>query len=258
MIFINMKPLNPTLFPDNTSQVWKLPEEVLNKPIIEVDWEFSYEGEFMQLAQLKDLLDKTSAKTYLTIKYLPYARQDKEISNSTTFALNTFARLLNSLHFDKVAIHDPHSKIALNLINNSYAYYQKENIYNIAEKVETDLFCYPDKGAHSKYVEIYAFPYIYGEKIRDQLTGNITSYQLIGNPKNQNILIVDDICDGGMTFKILAKDLLVAGAKEVNLFVSHGIFSKGLRILKEAGIKRVFTTDGEVGEHNNGFTYRRL
>jgi phosphoribosylpyrophosphate synthetase len=61
-----------------------------------------------------------------------------------------------------------------------------------------------------------------------------------------------------MTFKLLAKDLLAAGVKEVNLFVSHGIFSKGLRTLKESNIKRVFTKDGEAGESQESITYRRL
>jgi ribose-phosphate pyrophosphokinase len=124
------------------------------------------------------------------------------------------------------------------------------------------MICYPDKGAVSKYSEIYAFGLgtpIYGEKVRDQSTGNITSYQLIGNLKGRtNVLIVDDICDGGATFKLLAKDLLAAGATEVNLFVSHGIFSRGLRTLQESGIKRIFTKDGEASTHQNQITYRRL
>lgn len=258
MIYLNLQPLNVTLFPDNTSQVWKLPKEILNSNTVEIDWEFNNEGEFMQLAQLKQLLDHHSINTHLTLKYLPYGRQDKEVSNSTTFALRTFANLLNSLDFDHIAINDPHSEIALTLINNSYAYYPTKNIENIIKLTESDIVCYPDKGALTKYSQVYDFPNIYGEKLRDQITGNITNYKLVGNPKDCKILIVDDICDGGMTFILLSKQLMEAGAKEVNLFVSHGIFSKGIKILKEAGIKRVFTTDGEVDETHNGFTYRRI
>jgi len=63
-------------------------------------------------------------------------------------------------------------------------------------------------------------------------------------------MIVDDICDGGATFILLAKELYAAGAKEVNLFVTHGIFSKGLIPLYEAGIKRIFTQDGEASEEH--------
>jgi ribose-phosphate pyrophosphokinase len=258
MIYLNNTLIVPTLFPDGTSQVWKLPESLLNSVKFEVDWEFTHEGEFMHLAQLKDLLNMYMVDKKLTLKYLPYARQDKHITNTTTFSLRTFAKLLNSLEFDYVAISDPHSSEALELIDGSYAYYPTDLIHNIGFNTKTNLVVYPDKGALDKYSKVYPFNHIYGEKVRDQLTGNITSYKLIGSPAGKNVLIVDDICDGGATFKILAVDLYNAGAKEVNLFVTHGIFSKGVNSLKKAGIQRVFTVDGEIFEDHNGLTYRRL
>lgn len=262
MIYLNGMPLDDkftTRFSDNTTQVWKLPDWILKETnYAHVTWEFTQEGELLQLAQLKDLLDLHNFQTTLRIKYLPFARQDKEVSNKTTFALRSFAKLLNTLKFDEVLIYDPHSTVATDLIENSRAYYPKVEIQKVVDLTQSDLVCYPDKGAVSKYTKIYDYPHVYGEKVRDQLTGNILSYTLVGECAGKNVLIVDDICDGGMTFKLLAKDLLAAGAKEVNLFVTHGIFSRGLRTLKESNIKRVFTKDGETGEHQDSITYRRL
>lgn len=258
MIYVNDILITPTLFPDNTSQIWKLPEYLLNEKSLYVKWTYDSEGEFLQLAQLKALLDLSADNIMLSIDYLPYARQDKYISNNTTFALAPFAKLLNSLEFNEIIISDPHSLIAIGMIKNSESYYPDTQLINTFENTKSNVVCYPDKGAVNKYTKIYQFEHIYGEKVRDQSTGSILSYKLMGNPKDQNVLIVDDICDGGMTFQLLAKDLILAGATEVNLFVTHGIFSKGLRVLKEAGIKRVFTKDGEISEYQNGFTYRRL
>lgn len=257
MIYLNNTPINPTLFPDGTSQIWKLPDNLVKKYNV-ITWKFNLEGEFLHVAQLKTLLDSMNTVSGLVLTYLPYGRQDKEVDNNATFALRTFANLLNSLNFDAVTIEDPHSSIATDLIKFSIARYPQKTIDKVLTLTDTNWVCYPDKGATKKYTEIYKYPHIYGEKVRDQLTGNITNYELIGNPKDKNILIIDDICDGGMTFKILAKDLLEKGAKEVNLFVTHGIFSKGLRTLTESGIKRVFTVDGEIGEMQNQITYRRL
>jgi ribose-phosphate pyrophosphokinase len=257
MIYLNDQLIVPTLFPDGTSQIWKLPESLLKSHKYDVEWVFSHEGEFMHLAQLKDLLNIYQLNTKLTLKYLPYARQDKQFGNDKTFALRTFARLLNSLEFDYVAISDPHSNM-FDLIYNSHPYYPTDIIHRIGLMLGTAIVCYPDKGALDKYSKEYPFAHIHGEKVRDQLTGNITNYKLIGSPDNKNVLVVDDICDGGMTFKLLAKELYDADAKEVNLFVTHGIFSKGLKTLKEAGIKRIFTADGEVFEDHNGLSYRRL
>jgi ribose-phosphate pyrophosphokinase len=254
MLYLNGSPLSITLFPDNTSQCWKLPEESLKYPFAIVRWEFTHEGEFLQLAQLKTLLDKHKVDTRLRMTYLPYGRQDKKVSNTSTFALHTFATLLNSLNFTEVVIHDPHSLVALDLIKNSRAIYPLDEVEKAVIKTESNMFCYPDKGAVSKYTKVYDlwnFPTIHGEKVRDQLTGNITSYQIVGDPSGKNVLIIDDICDGGMTFKLLAKELLAAGAKSVVLFVTHGIFSKGTRTLFESGIKRVFTQDGEVSERHS-------
>ena len=263
MLYLNGQPVPVTIFPDKTSQVWKLPESVFSCPSHHIEWVFESEGEFIHLAQLVNLLSLKSHYApylHLTLKYLPYGRQDKQVANDATFALRTFAILLNSLSFDSVRIIDPHSRVALDLISNSEEININSWLFPVVEECGSDLLCYPDKGAHSKYCNnlILPQPYIYGEKVRDQATGNILSYSIVGDPADKNVLIVDDICDGGMTFKLLAKDLLAAGAKSVVLFVTHGIFSKGLQTLKDSGIQRIFTQDGEASEEAGQIIYRRL
>jgi ribose-phosphate pyrophosphokinase len=261
MFYLNGKPLKVTIFPDQTSQVWNIPDEFFEKELgNHILWKFDSESEYLHLAQLKTLLNEIVPRSWigLILPYLPYARQDKEIGNNSTFALHTFAKLLNYLNFNDVLISDPHSKVALQLIKNSRASYPKSLVLELFE--EYDLLCYPDKGAVSKYTEIYSCSHMYGEKVRDQLTGKITKYEIKGQSvKDCRVLIVDDICDGGATFVLLAKELYAHGAKEVNLFVTHGIFSKGLAPLQEAGIKRIFTQDGEACKGiQNQIAYRRL
>lgn len=247
MIKLNGTPIVPTIFPDKTSQIWKLDSILLKHTnYFHITWEFESEAELIHLAQLADLLRYYGHKTTLRIKYLPYARQDKKIGNETTFALRSFTKLLNACEFDQIIINDPHSNIALELINNSEATYPDSLIYELKFSLGFDIACYPDKGALLKYGEMYNFPNVYGEKIRDQATGHITEYKLVGNPEDKNVLIIDDICDGGATFITLTKELYKAGAKEVNLFVTHGLFTQGTHKLKSIGINRIFTADGEI------------
>jgi ribose-phosphate pyrophosphokinase len=249
MIYLDGVPVNVTVFPDKTSQVWKVEGLDGTKTNHAVRWDFESEEEIIRLAQLKDLLDSRGEASTLDITYLPYGRQDKAISNETTFALHTFAKILNAMNFKWVWIFDPHSEEALKLVKNSTPIYPIHEVTTVASMESIDLLCYPDKGARTKYHELFGrdFAHIYGEKVRDQSTGYITNYELIGSPKDKNVLIVDDIADGGATFKILAKDLLANGAKKVVLFVSHGIFSKGTDTLFESGIHKVYTKDGLVG-----------
>lgn len=260
MIYLNGDPVNTTLFPDNTSQVWKLDPKHLEQERATIRWEFTHEGEVMQLAQLKALLDLTVDRVYLHIDYLPYGRQDKPVSNDTTFALLSFSRIINSLDFTEIFIMDPHSKIALADIWRSQAVYPHGPVYRAFFQTESDIVCYPDHGAQDKYSRIYDFhPYIYGEKVRNQLTGHIESYNVVGDCRDKRVLIVDDICDGGKTFELLADQLHVMGAEEVNLFVTHGIFSKGLRNLYNSDIERIFTNKGEaVRCSDGGHRFRRF
>lgn len=247
MLSVNGKKLEVTMFPDKTSQVWKVKTlDIPDTNWVNISWKYENESELIHLAQLKMLCDKHHLETNLNIDYLPYGRQDKEVTNESTFALRAFANIINALKFDNIIIMDPHSEAALSLINNSRATYPITALFKAMDSTETNLFCYPDKGAISKYANVYEYKAIHGDKIRNRSTGVIESYKLLGDPKDKNVLIVDDICDGGATFILLAQELLKSGANSVNLFVTHGIFSKGIEVLKQSGIKRIFTKEGEV------------
>lgn len=192
MIYLNGDVVNVTLFPDHTSQVWKLGEKHLNLERATILWEFTHEGEIMQVAQLKTLLDQTIDNIYLHIDYLPYGRQDKSVSNDATFALYTFAAILNSLNFTEVFIMDPHSIIALGVIKKSKAVYPHGPLQRAIRATTSNLLCYPDKGAVEKYMKVYDnldHPSIYGKKVRDQATGYITNYELVGDPWKSRVLI---------------------------------------------------------------------
>lgn len=249
MIKLNGHVIVPTIFPDNSSQVWKIPKSYFHKKENVIKWEFENEGEFMQLAQLKVLLDvQFFAKVVLDLPYLPYARQDKEITNESTFALYPFSLLLNSLRFNEIRIIDPHNvKLTNHLINN--VKYTMPNIKPLLKKLKA-LPVYPDVGAAKRYdAHIQA---LRCEKIREPLTGAITDLKVIGKVKHTNYLIQDDLIDGGRTFIEVAKKLYEKGAKNVYLYGSHGIFSKGLQPLLDVGIRRIFTYKGEVVLDSNG------
>lgn len=246
MITVNGININPTMFPDNTSQIWHLPDEIMTSRRALIDWDFTHEGELMHIAQLRDLFEQHGIYTALHMMYLPYGRQDKAISNNKTFALETFSRLINAMNFDRVSVLDPHSRMC-ELIDRIQIVEPTEYINRAIEACSPTLICYPDRGARSRYESTVSFKSIHAAKTRNQQTGEIEGLKLMGDPSSEKVLIVDDLCDGGMTFIRLAERLYLGAAAEVNLYVTHGIFSKGLEPLLKAGIKRIFTRRGEVG-----------
>jgi len=160
MFYVNDIQVTPTIFPDKTSQIWNLPEYLLSQIVFVIRWEFSSEAEIIQLAQLTDLLKDHSLDINLEIKYLPYGRQDKEIGNDRTFALRSFAKVLNHMGFDTVKIIDPHSDKAIELIHNSVAVYPILHLTKALLGTNSDVLCYPDHGAVTKYTKISELPYV--------------------------------------------------------------------------------------------------
>lgn len=259
MILVGGHILQPTVFPDRTSQVWKLPEELLKKRFVMVKWDFDHEGEFMHLAQVKRLLDHAGVESSLNMPFLPYGRQDKQLLNDQCGALRVFAEMLNLLGFNKVFALDPHSHEAVKLIQNLQVQWPNTTINNSIDLCHPDLICFPDVGAKMRYSDLFSsrIPTITFTKHRDPLTGQILKmssetedqYKMIG----KNILIIDDICDGGGTFVRAAKILNMCGANQIYLCTTHGIYSKGLAAMKEAGISRFFCRNGEVTQSSASF-----
>lgn len=220
MILFNNKKYNlndyTTHFPDGTTQVWKLPDE----PITDVIWFYENDAEIFQLVQLAQL---TEDECSLSIPFLPYGRQDKEISRKATFALRALIMVLNhTTDFSRITSFDAHSDLASKCLDNF------ENIPPEIDVSQYETIVFPDTGASKRYGYLAKGKnLVVGEKVREQSTGLITHYELIGRPFG-NCLVIDDICDGGATFVMLGKALDIYPRIDVDLYVTHGIFSKGI------------------------------
>ena len=67
---------------------------------------------------------------------------------------------------------------------------------------------------------------------------------VIGNVKGKTCLIVDDIMDSGGTIINAAKALKERGAKEVHVYVTHGVLSgEAVEKIKKSHIKNLILTD---------------
>lgn len=260
MIYLNNEKVIPTIFPDKTSQIWKI-DQIDEKKEFNIKWKFEDESELFHLAQLVKLIQSYGFDCSLYLPYLPYGRQDKFISNESTFALKVFSDIINDLNIKNIDILDPHSEMALAFIRNSKAIYPIKDVRKVFEKENIDCICYPDNGAYNKYLSIYkhiddAFGRpVVGHKVRDQRTGWIKSFELTGEFKGKNVLIIDDICDGGATFNILAKSMRESNCpNKISLFVTHGLFSQGVSELKN-NIDNIFIPGYVISEYGNRFSY---
>lgn len=245
----------PTIFPDKTSQVWKL--DLKDYVDVIIEWYFEEEAELIWVMQLKALLDVEGIIVQqLFIPFLPYGRQDKEVSNTATFARKTFIDILTPA-FTLMATVDSHSPN-----DNIISYSPKQYIEKAIEDSGAEVLVFPDKGAYERYSHMFPqFTCIVLDKVRDQLTGNITGLSfsplttMINWPREEDhykFLIVDDLCDGGMTYIKTAEYLNEFYYCDIALYVTHGIFSKGRGVLHDANIQQIYTTQS-IGK--NAFNY---
>ena len=247
--------LKPTIFPDGTSQVWKLPDEVFASKELEITWNFEAEREIIDLLSLRELLPEHEYTWDLHIPFMPYARQDKDVSNTSTFNLKVLAGLINSLVCREVTSVDVHNPVHTRELIFSFRNIEVTELHKLL--IKENNYCavvFPDAGAQARYGHNLDVPTIVCDKTRDQLTGNITGHRILSiltsstDPDNfqvnGRVLIIDDLCDGGATFISVARLLHeVLPSVTVDLYVSHGVFSKGRIHLLDNGINYLYTTN---------------
>ncbi len=243
-----------TKFPDNTSQVWKINPEPQEAQFFEIKWEFENEAELFHVCQLADLVcEMTHRLPRLYMPYLVCGRQDKPVKNDKTFALITLHGILTNFFRDIITI-DAHSDaLAGHMIAPITSEIPNKRINEVLKLSDADLVCFPDKGAakrrYSYDTEYFGAPIIL-DKERNQETGEILGLKFTTKFKpdlsGYKVCLIDDICDGGRTFVEAAKLLKEQKAKEVILYTTHGIYSKGVNYLFDNGIDKVYNYKEEV------------
>jgi ribose-phosphate pyrophosphokinase len=196
--------------------------------------------DLMALLMLNEIATRRLCPTIkqLVLPYMPYARQDRVCAPGDALAAKVACDLINSMGFDRVQISDPHSDVVGALINNCHIIPQHDLISREVVKKLRDgaILVSPDAGAEKKTAAICKVwgldTYIKATKHRCTKTGNILETTVDAcNLEGQDVVIVDDICDGGRTFIELAKVLKAKhNCGNIHLHVTHGIFSKGKEV----------------------------
>lgn len=258
MIFVDNQKIDFATFPDGTSSFRFGPKmdmgfDFLNppKPTYYIRWLYDSDTECMQLWYLvKHLKSMGNPNFRLEMPYIPNARMDRVKHGDEVFTLKWFAEFINSFGFESVKVLDPHSNVAMALINNVEAMDVKHYIDYVIQRMVNQglnpLLCYPDEGSAKRYSELLPMEYVFCIKHRDWRTGKIERLELTEPEKvvGRNILIVDDICSRGGTFTHTAKALKDAGAEGIVLYATHceNTILKGT-VLTDGLISHVFTTD---------------
>jgi ribose-phosphate pyrophosphokinase len=179
--------------------------------------------------------------------YVPYfmgARSDRQFINTgVNYLKQVICPIINSQNFSRVSVIDPHSDVLEACLNN----FNKINNFRLVDfaldklngRSSQTAIVSPDAGALKKIYDIakeYNIKNVTtASKVRDIPTGEVLRTELptMDLTDIEQIIIIDDICDGGRTFIELAKEIKKQTDKPIYLIVTHGIFSAGYEKLSD-------------------------
>lgn len=205
--------------------------------------------DLITLAMWSNLVRQRGEKAILLLPYLPGARADRGMPLGAW----VYAQFLNQIVYpDMLITLDPHSPyMGGRLDPDSLTIYPFERIIKreLGDRGDYKRHPYvgviaPDKGAvdrAQRAANVLGVPVYHAEKSRDFETGKLTGFTCEELPESGKLLLVDDICDGGGTFIGLAQATGL-DFKRLDLWVTHGIFSKGIAELTYH-FDHIYTTD---------------
>ena len=205
----------------------------------------------MELLLCIDALKRSSAKNITAvIPYFGYARQDRKVVPRTSISAKLVSNLITNAGADRIVTVDLHAGQIQGFfdipVDNLFStpIFSRHIKKNINKK---NLICVaPDVGGVERARSLGKMLNI-GLAIIDKrrpTPGKSQVMNVIGNVKGKTCLIVDDIIDSGGTIINAAKALKERGAKEVHVYVTHGVLSgKAVEKIKKSHIKNLILTD---------------
>lgn len=204
----------------------------------------------MELLICIDALKRASAKSInVVMPYFGYARQERKAKPRQPITAKLVANLITTAGADRVICMDLHAAAIqgffdipvddISAINIFSSYFEKMNLRNIA--------CVsPDHGgvmrASRLAAKLNASLVIIDKRRTKPNVSEIVA--IVGNVRNKNCIIVDDIADTAGTLCHAADKLKELGAKKVFAVITHGILSgKAIENINRSGLDQMVITD---------------
>jgi len=185
----------------------------------------------IELFLMIDAAKRASAKhVNVVIPYYGYARQDRKDKPRIAVSAKLMANLLTASGASRVVSCDLHAgqiqgffDIPLDHLNGSSVfvpYVKKLNLENV-------IFASPDAGGTERvrdYAKYFDCEFVICDKTREK-ANEVKSVEVIGEVKDKDVIIVDDLIDTGGTIAMASNVIMEKGAKSVRAIITHPVLS---------------------------------
>lgn len=201
-----------------------------------------------------DALKRGSAKRITAIlPFYPYARQDKKHRGREPISARLVADLLKTAGADRIITVDLHTDQIQGFFDGpvDHMHAQGQLAEYVTDKYGTKdvTVVSPDSGrvrVAEKWADaLDGAPLAFIHKTRDPLVPNqVKSNRVVGDVEGRTCVLIDDMIDTGGTIAGAVKVLKDAGAGDVVIATTHGVFSDPApERLANCGAREVITTD---------------
>lgn len=211
------------------------------------------DSSIMELLLIIDAAKRSSASEISAIiPYFGYSRQDRKDRPRVPISAALVASLIEYAGADRILTVDIHSEQEPGFVeipwDNLYASY---SFFPILKKHFNNsmVVASPDKGGvlkasfYADYLQAEGIAIVFKERDVSRINESKT-LDMIGNVKDKDILIVDDMIDTAGTIVEAANIIKDRGAKSVCAAVTHGLFSgPAPEEIKASALDKVFITD---------------
>ena len=205
----------------------------------------------MEMLLCIDALKRSSAKNITAvIPYFGYARQDRKVVPRTSISAKLVSNLITQAGADRVVTVDLHAGQIQGFFD-----IPVDNLFttplfarHIKKKIKSkNIICVaPDVGGVERSRALGRILNV-GLAIVDKRRpkpGQSQVMNVIGDVKGKTCIINDDIIDSGGTIINAAKALKQRGAKDVYVYITHGVLSgDAVKAIKNSPIKKLVITD---------------
>jgi ribose-phosphate pyrophosphokinase len=206
-------------------------ESIRGRSVFLVQSTYSPTDNLMELLLMIDAAKRASAyKVIAVIPYYGYARQDRKDRPRVAIGSKLVANMLTAAGADRVVTMDLHAPqiqgyfdIPVDHLDSSaifIPYIESLNLKNLT-------FAAPDVGSANRIREIATFfecEMVICDKHRKR-ANEIASMVLIGDVKDRDVVLIDDICDTGGTLCKSAALMKEKGARSVRALCTHPVLS---------------------------------
>ena len=206
-------------------------ESIRGRDVFLVQSTFPNSDNLMELLLMIDAAKRASARHIIAvIPYFGWARQDRKDKPRVSIGAKLVADLLSVAGIDRLITMDLHADQIQGFFNVPVDHLYASNIllpYLQSLHLENLDIASPDVGGSKRantYAKYLGCPRVLCNKTRSR-ANVVATMQIIGDVKDKNVVIVDDMVDTAGTIAKAADVMMEAGAKSVRACASHCVMS---------------------------------